>query len=261
MEKIVLEVDAELNPDVQKCLDNALQRVTEQLALQLKRTRQGRVPNYTEFSRNAAAAAREVELAMHRVGLQALLVDAQRVRVSQVEYVKVLDADDAMGSYHTRVGTVFLRRPLYRVVGRRNSPTVDLIALQVGALAGGWLPDTAEAMAFLGQQGTSREAEASAKKMRVLPYSRSSFETVTHEVGRRLLDRAEEIDMVLAEQVELPDEAASLSVSAISSLVKPVCRPSADSRAAVGMSSRSAVSASVSLNSHCNAVPLVSGSP
>jgi hypothetical protein len=62
-------------------------------------------------------------------------------------------------------------------------------------VADGWLPHTARAMAHLLAQGTSREAEATGGKRARLPYSRSSFECVGHEVGtlyRRAQPRIEE---------------------------------------------------------------------
>jgi len=77
----------------------------------------------------------------------------------------------------------------------------------------GWLPGAARAMAYLLQQGTSREAEQTARQLGRLPHSRSSFERVGHEVGRLYLPRHQEIEEALIESMDIPREARSVSVS------------------------------------------------
>jgi hypothetical protein len=114
------------------------------------------------------------------------------------------------GRYYTMAGDVVVPRSLYRAT--RNGPVVDPIGLRVGALDGGWLPETAAAMAHLLQQGTSREAEDTARRLARLPYSRSSFERVGHEVGERYTERKTEIDDALIVALDIPPAAASVSV-------------------------------------------------
>jgi len=58
------------------------------------------------------------------------------------------------GRYYTLAGDVVVTRSLYRAA--RNGKVVDAISLRTGALEGGWLPDTAAAVAHLLQQGPSR---------------------------------------------------------------------------------------------------------
>jgi hypothetical protein len=68
-------------------------------------------------------------------------------------------------------------------------------------------------MAHLLQQGGSREAESTSQELGRLPYSRSSFERVPHEL-RDILDKHHaEIEDDLIQQFEVPKEAASVSVS------------------------------------------------
>ena len=68
-------------------------------------------------------------------------------------------------------------------------------------------------MAHLLQQGTSREAEVTGQRVGRLPYSRSSFEAVGHEVGRRYCERQAQIEDLLSTNFTLPEEASSVSVS------------------------------------------------
>jgi hypothetical protein len=68
-------------------------------------------------------------------------------------------------------------------------------------------------MAYQLQRGTSRDAEDSARQMQRLPYSRSSFERVGHLVGERYARSHAEIEDTLIRTFEVPNEAASVSVS------------------------------------------------
>lgn len=61
-------------------------------------------------------------------------------------------------------------------------------------------------------KGTSREAEATERQMRMLSYSRSSFERVGHAVGKRYVEQAPAIERALIDE-DVPDEARSISVS------------------------------------------------
>ncbi len=105
-----------------------------------------------------------------------------------------------------------MTRSLFGKCGVRNGATVDTVSLRCGAVDG-WLPKTARALAFLMQQGTSREAEASSRELGVLPYSRSSFERVGHDVGRRYSDVRYDVEDALIRGYVVPREARSISVS------------------------------------------------
>src|SRR5258708_24130331 len=84
-------------------------------------------------------------------------------------------------------GSVSVERSLYRKSGERGGQpggkVVDAVSLRAGVAGDGWLPHTARVMAHAMQQGTSREAEASARESGRLPYSRSRFEKVAHLVA------------------------------------------------------------------------------
>lgn len=122
-------------------------------------------------------------------------------------------------------------RSLYREDGRRNAETVDAVSLRAGVVGDGWLPGTAKAMAFL-LQGTSREAEMTGQQVGRLPYSRSSFERVGHEVGALYEVEHAPIEDALIEEHRVPAEARSIStgldrvsVPTEEPLSRPVGRP------------------------------------
>jgi hypothetical protein len=204
--KIVLEV-----PDSLKALVRPMQRFLDAVAQQVVRCASGAAAQYERFEGKLAERAAELEREAHRVALCALDVNAPRIWLNGEEYVRVLESSP--GSYKTQTGEVVQERALYRQVGCRTGQTVDLISLRAAVVGDGWLPGTARAMAHLLQQGTSREAEVTAQRLGRLPYSRSSFETVGHEVGCRYRERQAEIEDALIMQLALPEAAASVSVS------------------------------------------------
>lgn len=150
-----------------------------------------------------------IALSLKRRSLQCLDIDADRVLVNGEPHAKVGRYE---ATYYTREGPVAVTRSLFRKVGARNAATVDTITLRTGAVDG-WLPRTAKAVAFLMQQGTSREAEASARELGVLPYSRSSFERVAHEVGARYSVVRYDVEDALIRGYSVPKQARSISVS------------------------------------------------
>ncbi|WIG95737.1 ISKra4 family transposase [Myxococcus sp. SDU36] len=116
-------------------------------------------------------------------------------------------------TYKTRQGPVEIERSLYRQVGVRNGPTVDTVSMRAGCVADGWLPEAAVPMAYLLARGTSREAQATARQLSVLPYCRASFERVGHEVGGLYGHQRPRVEAALAEALQSPGGTHSVSVS------------------------------------------------
>lgn len=149
-------------------------------------------------------------LEMKRRVLQGLDIDAPQVLIGGQLHARV---GRYTATYKTRQGPLEVERSLYRKVGERNGPTVDAVSLRSGSIGDGWLPEAARAMAHLLACGTSREAEATAGVLGVLPYSRASFERVGHEVAALYAAERPRVEALLAERLEVPQGAHSVSLS------------------------------------------------
>lgn len=160
--------------------------------------------------RTIDAAAEALSLEGKRRLLQGYDADAPRLLVGGTPYARV---GRYTATYKARQGEVEVERSLYRAVGVRNGPTVDTVSVRAGCVADGWLPEAAQGMAHLLACGTSREAQATARALGVLPYSRSSFERVGHTVGALYGVGRTRVEAALAQALEVPDGAHSVSVS------------------------------------------------
>src|SRR6266478_4430649 len=208
MAKMVIEVPEEFT-EVGKAMAEhlaALQRTVSRLG-------GGKAVDYAEIEQAMAESAGRTELAGHRAILQSLDIDVAAV-IGGVRYTRVGRCE---APYHTMVGSVSIERSLYRQSGERGGQpggrVVDAVSLRAGVVGDGWLPQTARAMSFAVQQGTSREAEKTAQKFRRLPYSRASFERVTHVVGALAVADQQDIEDALIDALEVPVEAYAVSVS------------------------------------------------
>ena len=146
--------------------------------------------------------------------LQALDIDVPAVMIGGRRYTKVGRCETP---YHTLAGSVAIERSLYRASGQRGGQpggrVVDPVSLRAGVVDHGWLPHTARVMAHHVQQGTSRDAVATAGEYGRLPYARSSFERVAHVVGALAVADHQDIEDALIEAYDVPSEAQSVSVS------------------------------------------------
>jgi hypothetical protein len=168
----------------------------------------GAVLDYGALEQRVADALGEIERVLHAQVLARLDIDVPAIRVWGDEYRRIGRSES---EYHTLAGTVRVMRTVYRKT-ERNGDTLDPVSVRAGVVADGWLPHTARAMAHQVAQGTSREAEATARELARLPYSRSSFERVGHEVGEVMQLRA----------LQLSDRWAPAVQRATKPLAKPV---------------------------------------
>ena len=172
---IVIKVDAALKP-----LAEAFQSLLAAVKESQSKALLGCSVDYQAVEALVTAATGELERAGHESILRSMIPTSDRIEVRGKTYSRVAVK---LGCYRSMSGPVSFERPLYREVGIRNGKVVDPIALRVGAIGEGWLPSTARAMSYLLQSGTSREAAATAKELWRLPYSRSSFERVPHQLA------------------------------------------------------------------------------
>lgn len=205
MDEIVVKVPAQ-----HKGLAEAMKQTVAAVVKFERQAVKQRGVDYREHERQLAERAARIEREAHAVSLRALDLDAERVRINGEEHRRV---GRHCAQFRTRVGPVAVERTLYRKLGERNARTVNLVTLRSGAVLDEWLPDTAAAMAHRIAVGTSREAAAASQVEHTLPYSRSSFERVGHEVGRLCVDKRVEIEEALASELAVPKGAASVSVS------------------------------------------------
>ncbi|MEA3290812.1 MAG: ISKra4 family transposase [Pseudomonadota bacterium] len=190
-------------------------RVTlDSMKATLDRTGGGKAVDYAQIERETSERCRQSEREAHGVILQALDIDVPAVVIGGMRYNRVGRCE---APYHTMAGSVPVERSLYRQAGTRGgqpeAKVVDPVSLRAGVVGEGWLPHTARVMSHEVQKGTSREAEATAQEYGLVPYSRSSFETVAHLVGALAVADHQDIEDVLIDAYEVPQEACSVSIS------------------------------------------------
>ena len=209
MAKLVIEIPDELT-DLGEALATMVARVQGTVA----GMGGGKAVDYGRVERAIAEETGGIERAAHRAILQALDIDVPAVVIGGIRYTKV---GRCAAPYHTLAGSVSIERSLYRQSGQRGGQpggrVVNPVSLRAGVVEKGWLPRTAQVMAHEVQQGTSRDAVATAGEYGRLPYARSSFERVAHLVGAFAVADHQDIEDVLIEAFEVPAEARSVSVS------------------------------------------------
>jgi hypothetical protein len=209
MAKTVIEV-----PERLKAVGEAMAAHLAELERALDRQGGGKAVDYAAVEREVAASVVRTELASHGAILQSLDIDIPAVIIGGKRYTRVGRCE---ALYHTMAGSVSVERALYRQSGERGGQpggkVVDAVSLRAGVVGDGWLPGTARVMAHAVQQGTSREAEATAQEYGRVAYSRASFERVAHLVGALAVAGHQDIEDALIDAYEVPEKARSVSVS------------------------------------------------
>ncbi len=202
--EIILSVPVEL-----KSIVASIQELLGQVIQQRKRAKGGHATAYAGVEETIRAQAGKIEQASHSAILHAYEVDAPRVIIKGQPYTRI---GHAPGTYKTMSGPIIISRALYRKEGQRNPKAIDAINLRTGTVGRGWLPGTAATMAYMMQQGTSREAVNVSAQSGMLPYSRCSFERVAHLVGEQYLTHQADIEDANIQAYQIPDKTNSISV-------------------------------------------------
>jgi hypothetical protein len=198
-------------PETLKPMLGPLRDLVSEVEAQVGRGRAlGREVRYESFEARLVERLAAVERGGHEATLSALDVDAPQILVNGELHVRVVRDQT---TYMSQAGEVPVMHSLYRRAGDRNGPTVDPIALRAGAVEDVWLPGAARDMAHLLAQGTSREAQQTARELGRLPYSRSSFERVGHAVGETYVPQHQRIEQLLIDAYEVPCDVCSISAA------------------------------------------------
>jgi hypothetical protein len=209
MSKRVIEI-----PEGLEALGDAVAAMVARVQSTVAAAGGGQAVDYGRVERAITEQTGGIERAAHRAMLQALDIDVAVVVIGGRRYTKVGRCE---APYHTAAGSVPIERSLYRESGSRGGQpggrVVDPVSLRAGVVEHGWLPHTAQVMAHQVQQGTSREAVATAGAYGRLPYARSSFERVAHVVGALAVADHQDIEDALIDAYEVPAEARAVSVS------------------------------------------------
>lgn len=116
-------------------------------------------PDYAAIERELAARTAAIEAESHGVLLRAADLDAPRILVGGDVHRRV---GRHAATYYTAAGPVVVERSIYLAADGKGGRTVDPVSLRLGVVGDGWLPHAARSMALLVQQGTVREAAATA---------------------------------------------------------------------------------------------------
>lgn len=203
--QIVLDVADEFKPVLDEL--TLLLRV---VSAKVEEIRAAPRTDYAAIERELAERTAAIEAQAHGVLLRAADLDAPRILVGGALHRRV---GRHAATYYTAAGPIVVERSIYRPTGGEGGHTVDPVSLRVGVVGDGWLPHAARAMAFLIQQGTAREAAATASELGRLPYGHASFDRVAHAVAALFQAHAATTEQALIEAYRLPDEATGIAVS------------------------------------------------
>lgn len=194
-----------------EALADAVEALMKDFDAEFGEVEPGKAVDYARFEERVEDGLAAMARALHSAALRKLDIDAPFISIWGEPYRRM---ERTPGQYRCLGGTVTIERTTYRrTAAHGGGPNVDVVSVRAGAVGDGWLPRTARAMAHLLAKGTSREAEETAGELRRLPYSRSSFERVGHEVGALYARASTRIEQALIEELTIPDEAKSVSVS------------------------------------------------
>lgn len=139
--------------------------------------------------------------------LERLDIDAPTVEIDQRRYHRVLGTTQ---SYTTAVGTVSVRRTLYRC-GRERA--VVPMELRAGIVEGHWTPLAARQGAHMVAEMTPAHAQTMLRELGNMTPSKSSLDRLPKGVSARWEANRERFEASLREVSVVPEEAVTVAVS------------------------------------------------
>ena len=138
------------------------------------------------------------------LGLKALDPDVERVFIDGVEYDKIMSSET---TYRSKWGEIPIERALMRQKGIHNGPSVCPLELRAG-MVGSWTPACARSIGEFIQELPAKVAAGLSN----VPYSSSTFQRLGRRVGGGWEARRADLQPAVSEDVDIPEEAASVSV-------------------------------------------------
>ena len=139
--------------------------------------------------------------------LERLDLDVPAVEIDQRRYHRVLDSTE---SYTTAVGTVSVRRTLYRC-GRERA--VVPMELRAGIVEGHWTPLAARQASHMVAEMTPAHAQTMLRELGNMTPSKSSLDRLPKGVSARWEAGREGFESTLRAAAAVPDEAVTVAVS------------------------------------------------
>ena len=161
--------------------------------------------------RRIRVLASAIECAATAAALEVCEPAAEVVEFDGRRYKRLAEASEV--TCFGMAGGLRVSRHLYREVGVRNGPTIVPMELNAGIVEGLMTPEAAQADAYLAQALPSREAKETARRLGVLPASRTSMARVGNAMGQRWEAKRLEAEDHLMNTFEVPQESVSVSVS------------------------------------------------
>lgn len=175
----------------------------------------GAQPGEVDFAaaeRSLSGIVAKLECAGLARMLRSLDPQEERVEINEVTWRRLnLDTGE---TYWSLRGPVRVPRGLYRRENIRNGPTIVPLDKRAGMVEGRYTPAAAKAVAKLAEALPSRDADALARALDVLPYSRASQQRAGLDIGARWDTLHAAAEPAITEQMTIPKAAAALSIAA-----------------------------------------------
>ena len=192
--------------EIRKTLEPAFEELVDRVAEHAEQAAAFEETTFEELEESVLEAADQLSCRALGEALEALDPEAEFVVQDGEAYYRCMEGAK---TYRTRRGSVRIERGLYRKHGEHNGETICPVESRAGLVGGTWTPSCARKMAYVTQEVPAERAV----EMTDMPYSASSFKRVSTELGKDLEEQRDRVESTLTEQIEVPDEAETISVA------------------------------------------------